>query len=404
MTDNRIHSPIALVGSLLHIPTMIGYNRYCVSLTRALKAQINRELVWVPLQDGIHASIRQLIPGRIHKPIEPGYFGCGLSWLTAEHQIRPALWHVLTDLPVPLLVRRPVVVTCHGLPRWLRHHHMLKDGLLPGQLADYQDWPLSLGGLKAMASDWIATKLALRRARTIFADSHYVKWELTHKFGIREDKIHVVYLAADPVFSKQRRQEEIEAARALYQLPSRFVLGVASFSQTKNTIGLLRLARALTHEGLPPLVLVGPAGWKDRYIDQAKKLRLVPGQTLYMLQNIPDDDLACIYRAADLFVNLAWEESFGLPIVEAMASGLPVIGSNRTAVPEIIGTGGLTVDPADDTAVFRTVREVLTNETWRTELRNRALRRASDFSWDKTAREIIRVYEEIIGEQLIVSS
>ncbi len=144
-------------------------------------------------------------------------------------------------------------------------------------------------------------------------------------------------------------------------------------------------------------MLIGPAGAVDRYAREATAGKLVPGKTVFLLQNIPDNDLACVYRAAAVFVNLAWEESFGLPIVEAMTSGTAVIGSDRTAVPEVIGTGGLVVDPADPATVFRAVRGVLTDAALQTDLKGRALARAAAFSWDRAARETAAVYARALG-------
>ena len=396
MTRSNSQRPVALISSLLHLPSMVGYNRYSVSLARELARQLPTKLCWVPLPPGVHPDIAAQLPGTICPPVRRGWLPRSLDWAGIDRRLRPALWHVLTDLPVPVFVRGPVVVTCHGLPRWLRHRHMLADHLLPGRFWDYQDVPSSWAARRAMLGDWVATKLALHRATAIVADSEYVRWELVRKFGIREDKIFVVPLAPDPIFCQPRSGDEIELVRSRLGLPRRFALSVASFSRTKNTEGLLRLASDLAAQGLPPLVLIGPAGSLSRYARQAEADRLVPGQTIYFLQNISDDDLACVYRAADLFVNLAWEESFGLPIVEAMASGTPVVGSSLTAVPEIIGSGGVVVDPRDPAAVTRTVSEILRDEDRRSELRARALARAADFSWEKTARGVVAVYRKVL--------
>ena len=395
--NNASHGPIALVSYLLHLPAMVGYNRYSVSLSRELVRYAPGELTWVPLPQGIHPRIREQLPGTIGPRLGKSVLPQAFHWSTIERRVRPALWHVMTDLPVPLFVRGPVIVTCHGLPRWIRHRHMLADGLLEGGFWDYQDFPPSLRIRVAMAREWIATKIALNRATAIIADSEYVRWELVNKFGIRGEKIHLVHLAADAIFSKPRTSEEIETVRAKYDLPPRFVVGVASFSKTKNTEGLLRLATDLAKAGLPPMVLIGPAGAIEHYKKQAAGEALIPGKTVFLLHNIPDEDLACVYRSAELFVNLAWEESFGLPIVEAMASGTAVIGSDRTAVPEVIGPGGLVVNPSDRAAVFETVRDVLCKQEFLAELRERAIRRAADFSWDKAARQTVAVYNRVLG-------
>jgi glycosyltransferase involved in cell wall biosynthesis len=389
--------PIALVSSLLHFPAMVGYNRYSVSLARELALCAPGELAWVPLPAGVHPTIRSQLPGTVLPSVRRGWLPRSFDWAGVERRLRPALWHVLTDLPVPLFVRAPVVVTCHGLPRWYRHRHMVLDGLLAGTFWDYQDFPRGRCARRAMAREWAATKLGLWRATAVLADSEYVRWELVNKFGVRADKIHLVRLAPDPVFVRSRTPAEVEVVRAKYGLPPRFALAVASFSRTKNTAGLLKLAGGLAEAGLPPMVLVGPAGSVAQYTRQAEAGRLVPGKTVFLLHNIPDDDLACVYRAADVFVNLAWEESFALPIVEAMASGTAVVGSDRTAVPEIVGAGSLVVNPADPDAVFRTVRGVLTDANLRADLEARARVRATDFSWEKAARETAAIYDQVLA-------
>ncbi len=395
-----MNRPIALVSNLLHMPTMVGYNRYSVSLANALSSRAPGPLIWVPLPTGVHPMIRAQLPGSIAPPVGTGFLSGTHTWSRVERRLRPALWHILTDLPVPMMTTRPVIVTCHGLPRWLRHRHMIAGGQLPGGFWDYQDISPSWGARRDMVREWASTWLGLRRATAIVTDSDYGKWELVTKFGIRADKITVVHLAADPVFTSTRTQDEVDAVRAKYSLPSRFALGVASFSRTKNTPGLIRLAAGLAKSGSPPLVLIGPAG----AIGSHETAGLQVGKSVFVLQNIPDADLACVYRSAEVFVNLAWEETFGLPIVEAMAAGTAIVGSNRTAVPEVIGSGGLVVDPADSDAVLRAVRGVLVNPDLRADLKVRALRRATDFSWDKAARETTSVYNRILATRAATHS
>jgi glycosyltransferase involved in cell wall biosynthesis len=391
-----MNRPVALISNLLHFPAMVGYNRYSVSLTRELQTLSEQELVWVPLPSGVHPAIRAQLPGRVAEPVGRGLLPKTLDWQGTARRLRPCLWHVLTDTPVPCFVREPVVVTCHGLPRFVRHRHMLRDGHLPGGLWDYQDYPNTFGAKRAMAFHHAETFIALRRATAIIADSEYVRWELVNKFGIRAEKIHVVHLAADAVFKKPRTASEVEAVRAKLGLPARFAVAVASYSRTKNTDGLLRLARNLAAvAGAPPLVLVAPAGKKEYFTQEAESLGLVPGKSVWLLEKITDDELACVYRAADVFVNLAWEESFGLPIVEAMAGGTPVVASDKTAVPEIVGDGGLVVDPRDDGAVARAVLRVLTEADLRLSLQEKAARRAAEFSWVKAAKAVVKVYQSV---------
>jgi len=391
-------APVALISNLLHSPAMVGYNRYSVSLIRELASMTPGELVWVPVAGGIHEKHREQISGRIHsETVRAGWKG-QLDLRRVEKALGPALWHVLTDFPVPWRCRRPVIVTCHGLPRWLRHRHMLEDGLLPGTFWEYQDYPPSLALRFLMARQYAATCLDLRRADAIICDSEYGRWELIHKFGMNARKLWVVHLAPDPVFTRPRPAEAVEEVRARLGLPERFVLGVASFSRTKNTQGLIHLGGGLASStGCPPLVLVGPAGAITAFSGEIASNRLEVGKNLFVLQGISDDELACVYRAADVFVNLAWEETFGLPIVEAMSAGTPVVGSNRTAVPEVIGGGGLVVDPGDPEGVLRTVRGVITDAAARADLGARAVARAAEFSWSKAARQTAEVYDRVLA-------
>jgi glycosyltransferase involved in cell wall biosynthesis len=388
---------VAFISNMWHVSRSVGYNRYAISLLRALQrtAEADWELCGEH-ERGLHPAMRDGLAGTAHcLPLGRGTLATQYACRRLDRRVRPALWHVLTDEPAPLLARGPVVVTCHGLPRWLRFRHLLADRKVPGGYWDYQEFPDSWGFRRlAFRQRWL-WKAYLWKADAVIAVSDYVRWELTEKFGVPARKITVVHEAADPLFHQPRPAGEVESARHRYGLPPRYVLAVASFARTKNTEGLLALAVELKKAAEARLVLVGPAGVRDRYVRLARQLGLEPGEDVWLLEDILDTDLACLYRGAEVFVNLAWEESFGLPIAEAMASGTPVVASCLTAVPEIVGDGGLLVDPADRQAVADLVLRILADTALREDLRARARRRGQAFSWAAAAAQTWNVYRSL---------
>lgn len=391
-------SRVALVSALLHQPGMVGYNRLSVSLGREIARQTGDELIWLGLPGrGVHPAIAAQLPGRVHQlPGPERVVNLQRQFRRADRELRPRVWHVLTDEPVPWFARSPVVVTCCGLPRWLRVRQLRARGELPGRFWDYVDGMPGRVAYQAMAQQYLMWKANLRRADLILAISDYVRRELIAHFGVPARKIVVSYLAADAVFFAERSAAELAEARARLGLPPRFLLAVSSFAVTKNTAGVVELAAGLRAAGVElPAVLIGPAGARERYEEQAGQLGLVVGRDIFFLGGITDDDLARAYRLGDLFVNLAWEESFALPVAEAMASGAAVVGSCLTAVPEIIGGGGVTADPRDPPGVVRVVRDLLAAPARLAELRGRAKARAADFCWKRAAREALAAYDRV---------
>jgi alpha-1,3-rhamnosyl/mannosyltransferase len=199
----------------------------------------------------------------------------------------------------------------------------------------------------------------------------------------------VVPLAADPRFARNHSEAELNVVRQRYGLDRPFVLTVGTLEPRKN---LVRVIEA--HAGLPqllredhPLVLVGPRGWEaDEIVARAG----AGGSTVRILGHVPDDDLSALYAACTAFCYPSLYEGFGLPLLEAMATGAACVTSNVSSLPEVGDDAVLYVDPLRVEDIRRALETLLTSETKRAELGDRAARRASRFSWDRTAAGILK--------------
>ncbi len=255
---------------------------------------------------------------------------------------------------------------------------------------------------------------AARRADAIIADSQHSARDIVRLLGVPERRVRVVYLAAEPRFRPAERQEDLDGVRQRYGLPERFIFYIGGLNRHKNLGVLLQAFAAVRHQ-LPcayTLAIAGraqggnPAVFPDLR-QQARDLGLSVSEEdgnghagdapcdVRFLRFVPEEDKPLLYGAADLFVFPSLYEGFGLPPLEAMACGTPVVCSRAASLPEIVGDGGLLVDPADVSALAEAMRAVLSDEALRAGLRARGLAQAARFSWRRTADETAAVYESL---------
>jgi glycosyltransferase involved in cell wall biosynthesis len=237
---------------------------------------------------------------------------------------------------------------------------------------------------------------AVQRADQILADSHATKTDLTSVLGVPSEKITVIHLAADPSF---RPVQDGEARRAAerYDLEPGFLLSVGTLEPRKNVPGLLYAYRILLDQNTTtePLVLVGSKGWLyEEIFDRVEALEL--GDQVRFLHGVPDADLPGLYSAACVLVTPSFYEGFGLPALEAMSCGTPVVVADRASLPEVVGEAGILVDPEDPDAIAEALTRVLTEGQLRTKMRELGLKRASSFSWERVAQETLDVYREVL--------
>jgi len=239
---------------------------------------------------------------------------------------------------------------------------------------------------------------AARRATRIITVSESSKRDIVRLVDAAPDKIDVIYNAYDERFGVEPREEDVVRVRERFQLHDEFVLYAGNVKPHKNLERLIQAFDLVRQRGLSHLKLVVIGDEVSKY---ASLRRAVHRHQLHkhvrFLGYLPEETLAVMYRLAGVFVFPSLYEGFGLPPLEAMASGTPVVTSNVSSLPEVAGDAALLIDPYDPAAIADGIYCVLTDERVRGSLRRRGLERARQFSWEASVRRIREIYREAAG-------
>jgi glycosyltransferase involved in cell wall biosynthesis len=242
---------------------------------------------------------------------------------------------------------------------------------------------------------------AIQKTDHILADSYATKNDLVSLLEVEEGKVTVAHLAAAHFFQVLQR-EEAKRVALHYDLQPGFLLFVGTLEPRKNVPGLLRAYSILLEEEATsaPLVLLGGRGWLyDDIFERVEALNL--NEHVRFLHDVPDADLPSLYNAASLLVTPSFYEGFGLPALEAMSCGTPVVVADRASLPEVVGEAGLLVNPDDPADIAQALARVLEDSSLRSQMRAEGLAQAKCFSWEKTAQATLEVYRSVVGEQAI---
>jgi glycosyltransferase involved in cell wall biosynthesis len=238
---------------------------------------------------------------------------------------------------------------------------------------------------------------AVGRADHILADSHATKTDLLAMLGVEPGKVTVVHLAADPAYHLLP-EEESRRVISEYDLEPGYLLFVGTLEPRKNLPGLLQAYRLLRDEGATtaPLVMVGGKGWLyDEIFERAETLHLT--QHVRFFHDVPNADLPGLYSAAGVLTTPSFYEGFGLPALEAMTFGTPVVVSDRASLPEVVGEAGLLVNPDNPEDIARALGRALNDGALRAQMRERGLAQAARFTWERAARETLTVYRKVLA-------
>lgn len=245
---------------------------------------------------------------------------------------------------------------------------------------------------KAKLIERYALRRAAKRAKRILTISKATADDLASMYPDVQTKIAVTPLAADARFRAGYSSKEQGGVKKKYRLPEEFILCTGTIEPRKNLTRLIKAYQALPKRGREgrPLVLVGQQGWQSKEVFSL----IEDDPDIHYLDFVSDQDLGKLYAAALVFCYPSLYEGFGLPVLEAMQSGTPVITSNVSSLPEVGGEAVCYVDPHRESAITQALLSLLRSPAKRKSLRAKGLTRAKSFSWDKTVALTSQAFDE----------
>ena len=242
-------------------------------------------------------------------------------------------------------------------------------------------------------------KFIKNRTNVMICDSISTKNDCIKLLNIPEKRLRVIPLSADEQYKPLKNKKQIhDELKQEYNIDTPFILFVGTLEKRKNVPTLLKSFYKLKKCKIEhKLVIVGGKGWKyTKIFDLIEELNLK--DDVIFTDYVTDEYLVKLYNAADLFVYPSLYEGFGLPPLEAMACGCPVITSNTSSLPEVVGDAGIMIDPNDIDSLTESMHKILTDNELRKEMSRKSLERAGMFSWKKTTKETWDVYEDALKD------
>jgi glycosyltransferase involved in cell wall biosynthesis len=362
----------------LEVRQRAGVSHYTAHLLAALVARGDGRryalLAGRPLHGAIPAGTLGQIGARL--PNRTLWMQCVLPRTLAR--LRPEVCH-FTNSIAPLQIPCPFVVTMHDMSlfRYARTQRV-----------------------KSLFVVRTIMGAVARRAAAVIAVSESARLDILSSLrGVTADKVHVVFEAAAPHFRVMTGSPDLERVRRTYGLEEPFVLAVGTVEPRKNLDRLATAVGLLRRRGLRTrLIVAGQLGWKyDAFLRQLDDSG--DRDAVALLGYVPDADLPALYNLARVVAFPSLYEGFGLPILEGMACGTPVLTSNRSAMAELAGGAAVLVDPESPDALADGLDRLLGDDALREHLGAAGLARAAEFSWARTADETVRIYERIARTQ-----
>lgn len=360
-------------------PQPVGAGNYIIHLVRALVALDSGDEFVIFAQQGGASLIN--IPD-----------GNGVEWIILPDR-NPGIRLIWEQISFPKLVQRSGVDLLHSL-------HYTRPVWLPCKsVVTYHDMTFFLYPHLHARSKRVffpmAIRASARQADALIAVSESTRQDAIRILGIPPQKITTAQLGVDPSFTPISDIEQKRRIAEKYHLPKKFILYVGLVEPRKNLPKLISAYKKSVDNGIEhKLVVVGRYGWMyEEVFRQIEALNLK--DNVFLAGYISQEDLPMVYNLASLFVYPTLYEGFGLPSLEAMACGLPVISTNVSSLPEIIGDAGVLVPPDDVDSLYQAIQKVLKDEKLSEDLIQKGLEQAAKFTWERTARSTLQVYRQV---------
>jgi glycosyltransferase involved in cell wall biosynthesis len=376
---------IYIEGTPLFSNSRSGVGQYVKRLTEAMQ-QLEPENTYTVF--GFHFIFKRNLPP---DDISPAFARKYIRFVPGRAY--NLLYKKIVKLPIDILLRSKPDVVIYG---------------------NFAFWPLWTGAKSIVVvhdlgfvdvPEYVETKnraflqkfvpYSIKKATHVVTISDHARRRIIDTYGVDPDKISLVPPSVDHSVYYPRKKVEISASRKKYNLPKEYFLFVGTLEPRKNLVGLLDAYAALPAiiQRRYPLVLVGGRGWADDEIQD----RLARYKNLPIIRPgyVHDDDLPAVMSGARALLWPTYYEGFGMPPLEAMACGTPVLTSSTTSLPEVVGTDALTVNPADIAEITDGILRLATDDILHANLRTRGIQRARKFTWNKSAQQMLDAINDI---------
>lgn len=237
----------------------------------------------------------------------------------------------------------------------------------------------------------------VKKSKAIITVSMYEKKRIDEHFSLNNDKVKVVYNAKDSAFKKIVDDDLLNNVKKKYDFPGEFILFLGNTAPKKNSERLIRAYIKYAQKCETPLPLVVLDLARSYILNILKEMEMEKYEDRIITKDyIAHEDLLVVYNLATIFIYPSLRESFGLPIIEAMACGTPVITSNTSAMPEVAGNAALLINPLDEEDIAEKIYSLATDNPLLQDLKEKGYQRSEDFSWEKTAMEVLEIYNKLL--------